>query len=108
MYNRDWMSEKRSKTPPSFFLIMLLAALVLWLISSCIGANQYNGGICRQCGGRYVFRNAVGRRWTTEYVYVCDKCGSMIEINTYYPPEEPEDEGQGNEEALQAEPVVDR
>lgn len=67
-----------------FIAILIVAIIVLWIIESCVGASKYNGGICKLCGGNYVFQNAVGHRYETNYVYICDKCGNMIEVNTYY------------------------
>ena len=64
--------------------LLILIIIVLWFIESIIGADKYNNGICRNCGGTYVFQNAVGHHAITDYVYKCDKCGNLIEINTYY------------------------
>lgn len=35
------------------------------------------------CGGRYVYQQAVGHRYTTTYIYRCDKCGRVIEVKNY-------------------------
>lgn len=68
----------------SFIVIVIAILIVLFIVESCIGADKYNNGICKLCGGNYVFQNAVGHRWSTDYVYVCDKCGNLIEVSTYY------------------------
>ena len=43
---------------------------------------KYNGGVCK-CGGHYVYRQAAGHAYDTDYIYICDKCGRMIELGTY-------------------------
>ena len=75
---------KNNNMPMSLIAIIIVIILISLFVESCIGADKYNNGICKLCGGNYVFKNAVGHRWSTNYVYVCDKCANMIEISTYY------------------------
>ena len=64
-----------------FFLIMLL--LILHLLQGCSSEITWNDGKC-PCGGHYIYKEAIGHHYTTEYAYVCDTCGNRIEISTYY------------------------
>ena len=64
--------------------ILIVIALVFTLVESCCSSNIYNQGVCPQCGGAYVFKETVGHRYSTHYIYVCDQCGHLIETSTYY------------------------
>ena len=75
---------KNNNTPTSLIVIIIAILIVLLVVELCIGDDKYNNGICKLCGGNYVFQSAVGHYWSTNYVYACDKCGNMIEISTYY------------------------
>ena len=75
-------------------LICLGLIAVIWIISSIRSSSEYNNGICKWCGGNFVYQQAVGHRHGTSYIYICDKCGHMIEINYYATPydyDEPRD-----------------
>ena len=73
------------KTPLSFFIIGILAIIILLFLDNIIRSEQYNNGIC-SCGGTFQYEQAVGHRYETRYLYICDKCGRAIEISNYYPP----------------------
>ena len=77
-------NDRHQPTPWSFIVICIVILIILWFIESIAGSNIYNNGICKNCGGHYIFQNAVGHHSFTDYVYKCDKCGNLIEINTYY------------------------
>ena len=69
---------------------ILIAVILAFLLAVGIAKCQrdkdeakYNGGICTECGGHYVYQQSVGHAYSTDYVYICDKCGSMIELETY-------------------------
>ena len=57
---------------------MIILIYVFMVVKSSI---VYNNGICPQCGGNYVYQQAVGHRYITSYIYQCDKCGKIIEID---------------------------
>ena len=42
---------------------------------------QHHDGICTKCGGQYEFVQAVGHKFDTSYIYKCNKCGKIIEID---------------------------
>ena len=72
------------------FLCAIIFCIVALIISGFIGKiineNKYNNGLCINCGGTYEFKQAVGSYAGIGYMYICNKCGRMIEINKYYPP----------------------
>lgn len=74
-----------SKFSWGFCGVLVLIMIVLLLMRSCESAVEWNDGICSDCGGNYVFQQAIGHRTLTDYMYVCDKCGRKIEIGQYYP-----------------------
>lgn len=51
-----------------------------WLICAVADTNQWNEGHCL-CGGNWVYEQAVGHKYTTEYLYHCDKCGKVITLS---------------------------
>jgi len=65
--------------------ILLVILAVCWFASKVWSADKYNNGVCEACGGQYVYQQAVGHRYSTEYIYICDKCGHMIQIDNFYP-----------------------
>lgn len=72
-----------STTIPLSLIIILLIALLL--LRSCASSVSWNNGICSYCGGKYEFKQAIGHRSFTDYMYVCNKCGRAIEVAEYYP-----------------------
>lgn len=76
----------RRNNNTNFEVIAIFAGILIlfMIISSIISADNFNNGICRVCGGQYEFKNAVGHKYTTEYVYVCKQCGNLITTNSYY------------------------
>lgn len=75
------------------FVILVTMILGFFIVGSIAYAGakynekederKYNGGICTECGGRYVYEQAVAHRMDTDYIYICDKCGNMIELDSY-------------------------
>ncbi len=66
---------------------MLVAAVILLVALYAIhdreGVEEYNGGVCKQCGGHYVYQQAVATHYFTYYVYICDHCNRMVETGKY-------------------------
>lgn len=71
-----------------FFWIVLSILIILLIIVAFledVASNSlYNNGVCTECGGHYIYQQAVGHRYETNYIYQCDKCGKLIEINSIY------------------------
>lgn len=59
--------------------ILLALALVIHIASSIHDDYVWNYGYCN-CGGQWVYKQAVGHRFTTCYMYECDKCGTVYEF----------------------------
>ena len=64
--------------------ILIVILLLLTVVRSCSSSTAYNNGICPVCGGNFVFKETVGHRYSTNYIYICDKCGFLIESGTYF------------------------
>lgn len=73
----------------SIILLIVVAAAVI------IGAAEYlrweeekdwNNGYC-ECGGHWVYEQAIGHYNSTSYLYRCDECGKTINIWKYRVPE---------------------
>lgn len=67
-----------------FLAFLIILIVILFVVQSCVSSNAYNNGICPQCVGNYIFKETVGHRYSTHYIYVCDKCGDLIESTTYF------------------------
>lgn len=63
-----------------FLIVVILLAVALALPLHSVDVKEYNDGIC-PCGGHYEYSQAVGHRMSTSYIYVCDECGTPIEID---------------------------
>lgn len=80
-------------------MIGLLVPLIIVFSIAYIGVKwneredrkKYNGGICPKCGGHYIYEQAVAHHYDTDYIYICDICGDMIELESYRPQERKEE-----------------
>lgn len=41
--------------------------------------KEWNNGYC-ECGGHWVYEQAVGHAYRTSYMYRCDECGKTLEV----------------------------
>lgn len=81
------------------FIALLLLVVIVVVCCTCNAKhdeNLWNNGYC-PCGGHYKYEQAVGHRYNTSYIYRCDKCGNLIEIDSY----EPEARDETEEERIQ-------
>lgn len=76
--------RRASDIPWQFIALLILLIIIVLFIQSCASNNLYNNGICRICGGNYEFYQAVGHQYFTNYLYKCNKCGNIIEVNQHY------------------------
>jgi hypothetical protein len=67
-----------------------IIALGFWFLLR-IAANEtkkdiklYNNGICSKCGGTYEYSQAIGHKYETNYIYICNSCNNLIETDHYY------------------------
>lgn len=83
--------NQRSDTSLGEIGILVLLLIVLIIISQACSAFRYNSGVCKICGGHYVYQQAVGHRYTTAYIYRCNKCGHIIEVDNVFSWDEEEE-----------------
>lgn len=73
-----------NKSDNIVILILIAILLVIVFIEGCCSTVSYNSGKCSLCGGTYKFKETVGHRYGTNYIYICDKCGNLIESTLYF------------------------
>ena len=44
-------------------------------------SKEWNDGHCPVCGSEWRYVEAVGHRYSTAYIYACDKCNTHIEVS---------------------------
>ena len=78
----------------SILIIIAFCLVVAGFFCMCDAKHSddlWNDGYCF-CGGQWEYEQAVGHRWSTTYIYRCDKCGYMIEISDYRQNDKTEEE----------------
>ena len=63
------------------FLVFCIILAIVWMLGGMHEIDVWNGGVHSGCGGHWVYEQAVGHRYTTDYIYRCDKCGYRYEFN---------------------------
>lgn len=70
--------------------IICIIVIILLCVAFCFGVYSsttkhdeklWNNGRCDVCGGTWKYEQAVGHRYATSYIYVCEDCGKRIEIS---------------------------
>ena len=61
-------------------LVIVAAAFISVACERSNIENEWNNGICSECGGRYEFIQPIGHQRTTHYWYECSECGHGVEI----------------------------
>ena len=68
----------------SYIIIELFVIIVfIFVLGIGMGAcneSKWNNGYCK-CGGRWEYEQAVGHRYSTSYMYRCNKCGAREEFD---------------------------
>lgn len=72
-----------SKAYLIYGLILLVICALLYFIVCNANTLTWNDGYC-ECGGKWEYQQAIGHRYSTSYLYKCDKCGRMVEFENYY------------------------
>lgn len=67
-----------------FIVVLIVFLFLLRSCSSALSAIMYNNGIHEGCGGHWVYDTAVGHRYSTNFIYQCDKCGMTVELDEKY------------------------
>ena len=68
----------------SFIVTISLFFALVFGLEKCSMYNDeilWNNGHCDVCGGTWKYEQAVGHRYSTAYIYVCEDCGKRIEID---------------------------
>lgn len=73
---------------PVIVVVIIAAVIFLVMCSSNTNAkadyvSEYNDGICQDCGGTLIYQQAIGHKDSTAYIFQCDKCNNIIEIDSY-------------------------
>lgn len=70
----------------STIFIIIVVSLVTFINLSHNNEEitTWNNGICAECGGSYIYQQAIGHYYRTYYIYICNNCKNLIEIDTYY------------------------
>jgi len=71
------------------FVIIILSVLCLCIVGiiAILSAynhkttNDWNNGRCPNDGHEWVYIQAVGHKYSTEYIYACPDCGNKIEVD---------------------------
>lgn len=60
-------------------IALFIILFIWWLFATINDTSCWNDGHC-ECGGNWVYEQAVGYRYSTYFYYHCDKCGKVIEL----------------------------
>lgn len=64
-------------------ILCVLLFIGMFVVHDNKGVSDYNGGVCKLCGGHCVYDTTIGHVYTTEYIYICNNCGNMLHVGTY-------------------------
>ncbi len=68
-----------------FFFIPIVLAIIGGTIEANQSEEEYNNGICSECGGHYKFvSSSYIRNGSDEYYYSCEDCGYTIMTHIFY------------------------
>lgn len=84
---KDMWVYARSAFIAAILLILLLIIIICYCVSSVNDykiKNNYNDGVCIECGGDYKFFQVIGRNSGTYYLYKCKDCDYIIESKQYF------------------------
>lgn len=59
--------------------IAIIKALVIFIYNKISDILHWHHGCCK-CGSRWVYQQAIGHKDCTNYLYICPKCGKIIEV----------------------------
>lgn len=64
-------------------LVVIFVALFILFVFHVCNSIHWNNGYC-SCGGEWEYQQAVGHRYSTSYLYKCNKCGKIAEFDDNY------------------------
>lgn len=62
-------------------IVIIIISFIVAIFYVKTDNKKWNDGKC-ECGGSYIYKEAVGHRNYTSYIYECDECGNHIELYT--------------------------
>ena len=68
-------------------IILIICVIIIFMMNACeatLSEKTYNNGIHEGCGGHWVYETAIGHRYSTYFIYDCDKCGTVVELSEKY------------------------
>lgn len=75
--------NKRGNISAEIIMLLLVVAVLIGVV--CWGSQTetaaWNNGYCPVCGTKYRYVQAIGHRYSTAYIYVCDTCNEHIEVS---------------------------
>jgi hypothetical protein len=68
-----------------FFIIPIALGIICGMIETNQSEEEYNNGICSECGGHYKFVSSSHiKNSSDEYYYSCEDCGYTIMTPIFY------------------------
>lgn len=66
----------------AIIIILLVICGFVFIISADSSERiKYNDGICKECGGTLIYQQSIGHRYSTSYIFKCDKCHQLFEFD---------------------------
>ena len=62
-------------------ILLVMLGLFAGIYNEKAELEAYNNGVCKQCGGKYEYLQAIGHKDYTTYLYKCRQCGKMLELS---------------------------
>lgn len=60
-------------------MVVLIIVIVVGMVFA--DNKAWNNGICVECEkGHYQYKEAIGHKLSSSFLYECDNCGHMIEL----------------------------
>lgn len=77
------MKDRDTVVTIIFDIVGIIGIIVVIILAVKCSNNQdrveWNNGYC-ECGGHWVYEQAVGHAYRTSYLYRCDECGKTLEV----------------------------
>lgn len=80
MRDIDWRDIDWAEAVIFGGIILFIIAIVF--LNVCCQNNKYNNGVHKGCGGHLIYQQAIGHRYSTSYIFKCDKCGEIMEFGS--------------------------
>lgn len=84
-YSRSYSNNNSEGSLIASIVLLVITIIIVMGAKSCNDAQdnaKYNDGIHQDCGGHLVYQQAVGHKNSTSYIFRCDKCGEILELDS--------------------------